>query len=99
MCESRFGLMIVDSATALYRTDYNGRGELSERQMSLGQFLRQLTRMAEEFGIAVVLTNQVVADPGAMSFSKDNNKPIGQYLYLYMSVYIVVYFDSFISIQ
>jgi len=45
--------------------------------MSLGQFLRQLTRMAEEFGIAVVLTNQVVADPGGMSFAKDNTKPIG----------------------
>ena len=34
------------------------------RQMQLGQFLRQLTRLTEEFGIAVVLTNQVVADPG-----------------------------------
>ena len=32
--------------------------------MQLGQFLRQLTRLTEEFGIAVVLTNQVVADPG-----------------------------------
>ena len=29
------------------------------RQMHLGQFLRQLTRLAEEFGVAVVLTNQV----------------------------------------
>ncbi len=29
------------------------------RQMHLGQFLRQLTRLAEEFGIAVVITNQV----------------------------------------
>jgi DNA repair protein RAD51 len=77
MSQSRFALMIVDSATALYRTDYNGRGELSERQMHLGQFLRQLTRLAEEFGIAVVLTNQVVADPGGMSFAKDTNKPIG----------------------
>ena len=27
--------------------------------MHLGQFLRQLTRLAEEFGIAVVITNQV----------------------------------------
>ena len=27
--------------------------------MQLAQFLRQLTRLAEEFGIAVVLTNQV----------------------------------------
>ena len=77
MSESRFALMIVDSATALYRTDYQGRGELSERQMSLGQFLRQLTRLAEEFGIAVVITNQVVANPDGMSFAKDANKPIG----------------------
>ncbi len=27
--------------------------------MHLAQFLRQLTRLAEEFGIAVVITNQV----------------------------------------
>ena len=51
------------SATALYRTDYSGRGELSERQMQLAQFLRQLTRLAEEFGVAVFMTNQVVANP------------------------------------
>lgn len=31
MVEVRFSLLIVDSATALYRTDYSGRGELSER--------------------------------------------------------------------
>jgi RecA/RadA recombinase len=59
LTSNRYALMIVDSATALYRTDYSGRGELSERQMQLGQFLRQLTRLAEEFGIAVVITNQV----------------------------------------
>lgn len=58
--QRRYALMIVDSATALFRTDYMGRGELSERQMQLGQFLRQLTRLAEEFGIAVVITNQVI---------------------------------------
>jgi len=51
--------LIVDSATALYRTDYMGRGELSERQMHLAQFLRQLTRLTEEFGVAIVITNQV----------------------------------------
>jgi len=77
MSEDRYALLVVDSATALFRTDYCGRGELSERQMQLAQFLRQLTRMAEEFGVAVVLTNQVVADPGGMSFAKDSTKPIG----------------------
>ena len=77
MVDNRYALMVVDSATALFRTDYTGRGELSDRQVQLGQFLRQLTRLAEEFGIAVVITNQVVADPGGMSFAKDSNKPIG----------------------
>ena len=31
MSDSRYALLVVDSATALYRTDYSGRGELSER--------------------------------------------------------------------
>ncbi len=34
-------------------------------------------RLAEEFGIAVVITNQVVANPDGMSFAKDASKPIG----------------------
>ena len=31
----RFALMVVDSATALYRTDFSRRGELSARQMHM----------------------------------------------------------------
>jgi len=77
MAQDRYALIVVDSATALFRTDYCGRGELSERQMQMGQFLRQLTRLAEEFGVAVLMTNQVVANPDGMSFAKDSTKPIG----------------------
>ena len=44
----RFCLLIVDSATNLYRTDFNGRGELSARQAHLGKFLRTLQRLADE---------------------------------------------------
>lgn len=77
MSQDRYALLVVDSATALYRTDYMGRGELSERQMQLAQFLRQLTRLAEEFGVSVFVTNQVVANPDGMSFAKDSTKPIG----------------------
>ena len=51
MSESRFALLVVDSATALYRTDYSGRGELSERQMHLAKFLRKLLRLADEYGV------------------------------------------------
>lgn len=77
MAQDRYALLVVDSATALFRTDYTGRGELSERQMQMAQFLRQLTRLAEEFGVAVFITNQVVANPDGMSFAKDATKPIG----------------------
>ncbi|ORZ31519.1 DNA repair protein RAD51-like protein 1-like protein [Catenaria anguillulae PL171] len=79
MAESRYALMIVDSSTALYRTDFSGRGELSARQMHLARFLRALLRLADEFGIAVVMTNQVVAqvDGGAAMFQADPKKPIG----------------------
>jgi hypothetical protein len=40
--------MIIDSATALYRTDFSGRGELSARQMHMARFLRNLMRLADE---------------------------------------------------
>lgn len=64
MSESRFALVIVDSVTALYRTEFNGRGELSARQIHLGRFLRALQRLADEFGVAVVVTNQARARSG-----------------------------------
>jgi DNA repair protein RAD51 len=79
MSESRYALLIVDSATSLYRTDFSGRGELSARQMHLARFLRMLLRLADEFGVGVLITNQVVAqvDGGAAMFSPDPKKPIG----------------------
>ncbi|KAF9567455.1 recombinase rad51 [Mortierella alpina] len=78
MSESRFALLIIDSATSLYRTDYSGRGELSARQMHMARFLRNLQRLADEFGVAVVITNQVVASVDGMAmFNADSKKPIG----------------------
>lgn len=77
MTETRYALLVVDSATALFRTDYVGRAELSARQMALGQFLRELMRLADQFKVAVVITNQVVADCGGMSMFGDPKKPIG----------------------
>ena len=86
MSETRYALLIVDSATALYRTDYSGRGELSARQMHLARFLRLLLRLADEYGVAVVITNQVVAqvDGGAM-FCADPKKPIGGHIMAHAS--------------
>ncbi|KAF6766163.1 DNA recombination and repair protein Rad51 [Ephemerocybe angulata] len=79
MSESRFCLLIVDSCTALYRTDFSGRGELSSRQTHLGKFLRTLQRLADEFGIAVVVSNQVMSTPDAAAgpYAGNEKKPIG----------------------
>lgn len=79
MAESRFSLLIVDSIMSLYRTDYAGRGELSARQTHVAKFMRTLQRLADEFGIAVLITNQVVAQVDGMSsvYNPDPKKPIG----------------------
>ena len=80
MCEQKFSLLIVDSATALYRTDYTGRAELSNRQISLGRFLRNLQKIADEHKIVVVITNQVVATVDGNAFGGNDKKPIGGHI-------------------
>lgn len=79
MAENRYALIVVDSATALFRTDFSGRGELAERQQRLAQFLRRLQRLADEFGVAVVITNQVTAkvDGGPAAMFGPQITPIG----------------------
>ena len=68
-------LLIIDSIMATFRTDYCGRGELAERQQMLNQVLAAIKRLAEEWNLAVVLTNQMCSDPGAtMSFVSDPKK-------------------------
>ena len=50
---------------ALFRVDYSGRGELADRQQKLAQFLSKVQKLSEEYNIAVFVTNQMTADPGA----------------------------------
>jgi meiotic recombination protein DMC1 len=57
LATNEYRLLIIDSVMALFRTDYVGRGELSERQQALGQYLRRLTQMAEEFNLVVLLVS------------------------------------------
>jgi len=73
-----FKLLIVDSIMALFRVDYSGRGELADRQQHLAQMMSRLQKISEEYNVAVFITNQMTADPGAaMSFQVDPKKPIG----------------------
>ncbi|PIK53928.1 putative meiotic recombination protein DMC1/LIM15-like [Apostichopus japonicus] len=81
-----FKLLIIDSIMALFRVDYSGRGELADRQQKLAQMLSKLQKISEEYNVAVFVTNQMTADPGAtMSFQADPKKPIGGHILAHAS--------------
>lgn len=86
MAEEAYAVIIVDSITALFRSDFSGRGELAERQQKLCKMMNQLIKLSEEFNVAVYITNQVVADPGGASmFIADPKKPIGGHILAHAS--------------
>jgi meiotic recombination protein DMC1 len=74
--EEEVRLVIFDSIMAVFRFEYNGRGELSERQQKLGKLVYSIKKMATEYNVAVVFTNQMTADPGSV-LSNDAKKPVG----------------------
>lgn len=82
-----YRLLIIDSILNLFRSDYIGRGELSERQQKLGLFLRKLAEFATEFNIVILMTNQVQSDPGASALfaSADGRKPVGGHVLAHAS--------------
>lgn len=94
MSTSKYSLLIVDSVMALFRNDYSGRGELADRQCCLGKFLRHLLRLADEFGIAIVLTNQVSATvDGSVQMGAPEKTPVGGHILAHAST-TRVFFDK-----
>jgi meiotic recombination protein DMC1 len=65
-----YRLLVVDSIISLFRCDYTGRGELAERQQKLNQMLSRLTKISEEYNVAIYLTNQVSSDPGGNCYKR-----------------------------
>uniref|UniRef100_T1IRE9 Meiotic recombination protein DMC1/LIM15 homolog n=1 Tax=Strigamia maritima TaxID=126957 RepID=T1IRE9_STRMM len=81
-----FKLLVIDSIMALFRVDFSGRGELADRQQKLAQMMSRLQKLSEEYNIAVFITNQMTADPGAtMTFQADPKKPIGGHILAHAS--------------
>ncbi len=76
-----FALIVVDSIMALFRVDFSGRGELSERQQVLGQTLKRLLKLAETYNVAILITNQVMADPSGQGNTYDPKKVLLVQLY------------------
>ncbi len=76
--EENVKLVIVDSMISHFRGEYVGRENLSERQQRLNEYLHKLLRLAEAYNIAVVITNQVQANPA--QFWGDTDRPAGGHI-------------------
>ncbi|KAG1675648.1 hypothetical protein FOA52_002357 [Chlamydomonas sp. UWO 241] len=62
MAEDVYKLLIMDGLMSHYRVDFVGRGELSERQQKLNVMLSRMKKIAEEFNVAVVITQPAEAE-------------------------------------
>jgi len=71
-------LIVVDSVTALFRSDFSGRGELAPRQQKLNRHLHTLQRLADVHNVAIYMTNQVMSRPDMMF--GDPTTPIGGHI-------------------
>jgi len=80
-------LIVIDSLMALFRHEYIGRGMLAERQQLLSRYLAELHEIAENYNVAIYVTNQVQSDPA--TFFGNPEKPIGGNILAHSSTYRV----------
>ena len=73
--KENIGIILIDSLVTHFRSEYPGRENLAERQQKLNHHIAQLLRIADIYNVAVVVTNQVVAQPDV--FFGNPLKPAG----------------------
>jgi DNA repair protein RadA len=73
--EKNIKLIIVDSLTAQFRSEFIGRGTLAGRQQKLNKHMRTLQKIAELSNVAILVTNQVMERPDILF--GDPTAPIG----------------------
>jgi DNA repair protein RadA len=71
-------IIIVDSLTAHFRSEYIGREMLASRQQKLNKHMHKLISLARAFNAVAVVTNQVMAKPD--QFFGDATHPIGGHI-------------------
>ncbi|MCD6089015.1 DNA repair and recombination protein RadA [Candidatus Bathyarchaeota archaeon] len=81
--ENNIKLIIIDSLTAHFRSEYIGRESLAERQQKLNQHMHKLIRLARAFNAVAFVTNQVMASPDV--FFGDSVRPIGGHIVAHTS--------------
>lgn len=80
-------LIVVDSLTAHFRSEYLGRGELAPRQQMLNKHLHELLKFGDTYNAAIVVTNQVSARPDILF--GDPTRPIGGNIVAHAATYRV----------
>ena len=80
-------LLIVDSLTAHFRSEYVGRGTLAERQGLLNKHMHDLLRFGDVSNAVIAVTNQVAAKPDA--FFGDPTRPVGGHIVGHASTFRV----------
>ncbi len=71
-------LIVIDSLTAHFRSEYIGREMLATRQQKLNKHMHKLIALARAFNTVAVVTNQVMAKPD--QFFGDVTHPIGGHI-------------------
>lgn len=70
-------LVIIDSLLGLYRLDYLGRANLSDRQIHISDMVNKLDKIKQLYNVAILVTNQVMAQAGISNPYMDPLKAIG----------------------
>lgn len=81
--ENGIRLIIVDSLTSHFRSEYLGREMLAERQQKLNKHMHRLIRLARGFNAAAVATNQVMSKPDV--FFGNAIHPVGGHIVAHTS--------------
>ncbi len=78
-------LIVVDSLTAHFRSEYVGRAELAPRQQLLNRHLHELLKFGDTYNAAIVVTNQVSSRPDILF--GDPTRPIGGNIVAHAATY------------
>jgi DNA repair protein RadA len=81
--ENNIRLIVIDSLTAHFRSEYLGREMLAERQQKLNKHMHRLIRLARAFNAVAVVTNQVMSKPDV--FFGDAVHPVGGHIVAHTS--------------
>jgi len=84
--EKNIRVILIDGLVGLMRLNYEGRGELYERQNELETIIKYLRNISVVLNCAVVITNQIVSNPDPWG---EKDKPIGGHVLGHYVKYII----------